>query len=83
MSPIAAPVIIAEWPRNERECVRVMLDSFQGSATVSLRTWFLAPDGKMRPGTQGLTLGIRHVRSLADAFNACLAQAEAARLLPD
>src|SRR6266702_4403810 len=32
------PVVIAEWPRNDREIVRVALDRFNGRFTIDLRS---------------------------------------------
>jgi hypothetical protein len=70
----AAPTIIAEWPKNERETVRVALDEFNGHSTVNARLWFRAADGEMRPG-KGLAIGIRHLPALAAALNEALAVA--------
>lgn len=40
--------------KNSREEIRVSLDEFRGMTLVSLRVWFQADDGDMRPGRQGL-----------------------------
>lgn len=69
-----APTIIAEWPKNDRENVRVALDEFNGYSTVNARLWFRAADGEMRPG-KGLAIGIRHLPALAVALNEALAVA--------
>lgn len=68
------PTIIAEWPKNDRENVRVALDEFNGHATVNARLWFRAADGEIRPG-KGLAIGIRHLPALAAALNEALAVA--------
>jgi Transcriptional Coactivator p15 (PC4) len=76
------PVIIAEWPRNAREVLRVTLDRFNGRHVVSLRVWYIAPDGSIRPWRDGLTLGVAHLRNLSDALAKANAEADARGILP-
>jgi hypothetical protein len=68
----ALPIIIAEWPKNGRENIRVSLGKYQSNYTVDLRLWYSAEDGTMRAGNKGLTVSVKHVRQLASA----LAEAE-------
>ncbi|MBN9454285.1 MAG: transcriptional coactivator p15/PC4 family protein [Bosea sp.] len=79
----AALIIVAEWPKNERETVRVALDEFNGHPVVNARLWFRADDGSMRPGKAGLAIGVRHLPALAKALNQALAIATAQGLLPE
>jgi Transcriptional Coactivator p15 (PC4) len=72
---IFEPVIVAEWPRNGRETMRVRLDSFQGNATIDVRAWYHGSDGNLFPGKSGLTLGVRHLPALASAFAMALEEA--------
>jgi hypothetical protein len=73
--------IIAEWPINTREKIRVRLDVYQGRDIIDLRRWY--SDGTLdhKPG-RGLTISVRHLPALAAAVTAALSQAEAAGLLP-
>lgn len=75
--------IIAEWPKNDRENVRVALDEFNGHPVVSARLWFRADDGSMRPGKSGLAIGVRHLPALAKALNDALALATDKGLVTD
>jgi hypothetical protein len=68
----ALPIIIAEWPKNGRENIRVSLPKYQSNHTIDLRLWYLAEDGALRPGNKGITVSVKHVRQLATA----LAEAE-------
>jgi hypothetical protein len=72
--------IIAEWPINTREKIRVRLDVYQGRDIIDLRRWY--SDGTLdhKPG-RGLTISVRHLPALAAAVTAALSQAEAAGLL--
>lgn len=79
----ALPVVVAEWPRNAREIVRVTLDTFKGSATINAPVWYRTPTGDVRPGNQGLTLGLGHLPRLTDAFADANKQALALGLFSD
>lgn len=64
---MTAEIVIAEWPRNARETLRVRLDEFQGRAIIDLRCWY--GDGvTLKPGRAGLTLSTRHLPQLAEAL---------------
>lgn len=70
------PLLVAEWPRNARETIRVRLDAYRGTAVVDVRSWFIdAASGEMRPGRDAVTLAVRHLPDLAaalvDAHDAC------------
>ncbi|MGE7469243.1 transcriptional coactivator p15/PC4 family protein [Bosea sp. NPDC003192] len=67
-----ALIVVAEWPKNDREVVRVVLDEYNGHPLVNARLWFRGDGGEMRPG-KGLSVGIRHLPALAEAFSRALA----------
>ncbi len=69
------PFVVAEWPRNGRESIRVSLDEYRGRQTIDLRCWWRDDDGNLRPGRSGLTLAVRHLPALADALAKALATA--------
>jgi hypothetical protein len=62
------PIVVAEWPRNRHELVRISLDLFNGYFTVSIRAWWRDSNGIFRPGRDGLTLGIQHLPKLFAAL---------------
>lgn len=70
------PIVIAEWPRNYRELVRVALGRFHDRFTVEIRTWWRDADGVFKPSRAGLTLAIKHLPKLAAAINKALQRAE-------
>lgn len=73
----AFPVIIAEWPRNKREVIRVSLDEYQGRKTIDCRCWWHDDHGELKPGRSGLTLALKHLPKLAQSLANALAQANA------
>ena len=79
---MSAEIIIAEWPKNSRETLRVRLDSFKDQAVVDCRAWYEASDGTMKPGRGGLTVSIRHLPALASALAKAVDVANAAGLIP-
>ena len=81
--PPDLPFTIAEWPRNHRETVRVRLDRYNGHTVVDCRSWWVGPDGELKPGKAGLTLAVRHLPTLADAVVTALVQARSSGLLTD
>lgn len=81
MSNETLPLLIAEWPRNTRDRVRVRLNVFNGRPTIELREWYPS-DGDWKPGRAGITLGVAHLRTLADALSKALEAAETRNLIP-
>jgi hypothetical protein len=77
------PVIVAEWPRNRRETIRVSLDEYQGRTTIDCRAWWHDGDGELKPGKAGLTLAVKHLPALAEAIGRALVRAQDLGLLND
>jgi hypothetical protein len=75
------PIIIAEWPRNGREMVRVSLDRFNNCNTIDIRSWWRDSDGTLKPGRSGLTLAVTHLPALADGLVDALRRARILELL--
>jgi hypothetical protein len=69
--------VIAEWPLNKREHVRVSIEKFKGVDLVNVRKWFKAHYGEMRPGKGGIALHVKHLPQLTDAMMKALAIATA------
>jgi hypothetical protein len=77
------PIVIAEWPRNKREVIRLSLDEYQGCKTIDCRVWWHDGDGVLKPGKYGLTLAVKHLPALANAVAKALDAARALGLLSD
>lgn len=78
---MSAEIIVAEWPKNSRETLRVRLDSFKDQVIVDCRAWYATGDGTMKPGRGGLTVSIRHLSALANALAKAVEVANAAGLI--
>ena len=78
---MTSEIIIAEWKKNDREMLRVRLDSFKDHPIVDCREWYKASDGTLKPGRAGLTVSIRHLPALATALVEAVKAAEAAGLI--
>ena len=50
--------LIATIRKNSREEIRIVSEAFKGHDLISIRVWFEAEDGSMRPGKSGLS--VRH-----------------------
>ena len=61
-------VTIREWPRSNRETIRVTVGLFQGNPVFSIRAWYAAPDGEQRPSRDGITLSLKHLAPLLDTL---------------
>ena len=46
--------VIATIPKNSREEIRISREDFKGTDLVSLRVYFQADDGDMRPSKKGI-----------------------------
>lgn len=77
------PVIVAEWPRNKREVVRVTLDHYGGQPTLDCRCWYSDPESGFLPGRSGITLAIRHLPVLHEALGKAASEARRLGLLAD
>jgi hypothetical protein len=75
------PIVIAEWPRNSREFVRVALDRFNNRFTIDVRSWWKDGEGNWRPGRSGLTLAVKHLPALADGLADALDRARVLGLI--
>lgn len=79
-----APLIIGEWPKNDRETLRVRLGEYRGHPIIDIRYWFRTPEGELRPGRSGITMAAKHLHRLAAALAAAEALAEQRGLIaPD
>jgi hypothetical protein len=72
--------LIAAWPKNSREEIRVNLDRFKERDTIDIRVWWFDGDER-KPGRSGITLAVRHLASLAEALAKALVEAERRGLL--
>jgi hypothetical protein len=56
--------IVHEWPKNQRETVRVTISSFRGRDLIDLRAYYEAEDGSMRPTRKGIAFGTEQFAEL-------------------
>jgi hypothetical protein len=68
--------IIAEWPLNMRERVRVSIEKFKGVDLINIRKWF-SHDDTLRPGKNGIALNVKHLPQFVDSIVKALAVATA------
>jgi hypothetical protein len=68
-----APIVIQ---KNAREEFRISRDTFRGHDLVSIRVWFKADDGSMRPSKDGVTLRVALVDEVIEALQAAKAGAQ-------
>jgi len=73
--------IVAEWPLNARETVRVSIEQYKGALLFNVRKWFDAGNGELRPGKHGIAFGVKHLPKLAEAVNGALALARSRGLI--
>ena len=73
---MSGEIIIAEWPKNSREVLRVKLDEFKGYPIICCRSWYQGANGIMKPARGGLTVSIRHLPqiliAMSDAYKVAL-----------
>jgi hypothetical protein len=75
MSDSAPAIVVGEFARNDREIVRVMLDTYRGHRILQIRNFYSASDGTWKPGKGGIGMAVRHLPRLAKAINTALAEA--------
>jgi hypothetical protein len=64
--------VMAEWPLNKREHLRVSIENYNGFDLINVRKWFKAEDDTLRPGKQGIAIQVKHLPQLADAMTKAL-----------
>ena len=69
--------LIARIPKNSREEFRISLTAFKGYDLASLRVWFQADDGSMRPSKSGVVIRVGKLPDLIEALQG--AETEARR----
>ena len=47
---------VASIRKNSREEIRIARETFKGHDLISIRVWFEADDGSMRPGKAGVAI---------------------------
>jgi Transcriptional Coactivator p15 (PC4) len=65
--------LLAAIRKNQREEIRVVAGEFNGVPIVSLRIWFKADDGEMRPGKAGLAFRKDIASEVAEAIRKAVA----------
>jgi Transcriptional Coactivator p15 (PC4) len=75
--------IVGEWPIGRHEHLRVSVELFNGVWLVNCRKWFEAENGELRPGKQGIALGVKQLPRLVEAMGRALASARQRKLIDD
>ncbi len=73
--PAHTPILVASFPKNSFERITIRLDSYQGSATIHIRTEYRAPEGRWLAARQGMALALHHLPALADGLQRALSTA--------
>jgi hypothetical protein len=60
---------IATVQKNAREELRIILTEFKGYRLCSMRVFFEAKDGAMRPGKAGLAIRVEKLPDLIEALS--------------
>jgi hypothetical protein len=75
--------IVAEWPANSREMLRVSIGPYKSAWRLDIRKWFTDNDGELKPGNKGISLAIKDLPRLADALASALSVARERGLVGD
>jgi hypothetical protein len=75
------PIVVAEWPRNGRELIRIALDRYKNREIIDIRSWWQDSEQNWCPGRSGIALAIQHLERLAEGLARALAEARALGLV--
>lgn len=64
-----ADALLAAMAKNSKEELRISRTVFKGFDLISLRVFYQAEDGSMRPGKAGLAIRREKLRDLIDALS--------------
>jgi Transcriptional Coactivator p15 (PC4) len=76
------PILIAEWPINRGEIVRVSIKNYKGIWLIDVRKFFEGGDGEFNPSSKGITVSIRHLNRISSALTDALTVARQRGLIP-
>jgi hypothetical protein len=55
------PIVLAEWPRNHNQVVKIVLTDYKGRKGINIRVWFRAEGGDIRPSRTGIWLPLERL----------------------
>ena len=67
-SPVALPILLADWPRKNNEVIRITLTDFRGSKGLNIRVWYRADSGEFRPTRTGIWLPLEKLSKVRKAL---------------
>jgi hypothetical protein len=67
-APVVLPVIIAEWPRNSTEVIRLTFERYRGLRRADLRIWFLDDSGELRRTRRGVPIPLEDLVSIRNGL---------------
>jgi hypothetical protein len=65
---VGESILIARFEKNKKEEVRVSVDTFHGRKLINIRVYYKDDDGTMKPGKQGIALGVDRYKDFAGAI---------------
>ena len=65
---VGESILVAQFERNKKEEVRVSVDTFHGRKLINIRVYYKDDDGTMKPGKQGIALGVDRYKDFAGAI---------------
>lgn len=65
---VALPIVVAEWPRNERELLLTTLSKFRGRVSIDVRIWFRTEAGELRPSRRGISLRLTEISDIREGL---------------
>jgi hypothetical protein len=72
------PLVVAEWPRNSRETLRVTLDRYNGQVVIDCRAWWCDAARDLRTRRAGPKLSVKRLPTLHEALAEALTKARSA-----
>jgi hypothetical protein len=66
---VAFPILVAEWPRSEREVLRIMLSKYRERISIDVRAWFRTRQGgELRPSRRGFSLPLTEISDIREGL---------------
>jgi hypothetical protein len=67
-APVRLPVVVADWPRNSAEVLRLTLETYRGRNRADLRIWYRADGGELRRTRRGVPIPLEDILSIINGL---------------
>jgi hypothetical protein len=64
-----SPLIVGSWRAGAGRVIQMRVGRHKAIFTIDIRVWSGDPRGQLRPGRDGITLPVHHLRQLARQLN--------------